>query len=50
MKTSLGNAMVNISKVRFERAKNDYETALAWMDLYLLLGRNPQDVLQREGG
>jgi outer membrane protein TolC len=50
MKTSLGNAMVNISKVRYERAKNEYESALAWMDLYLLLGRNPEDVLQGEGG
>ena len=50
MKTSLGNAMVNISKVRYERAKNGYETALAWMDLYLLLGRNPEDVLTVKGG
>jgi outer membrane protein TolC len=50
MKTSLGNAMVNISKVRYARAKNDYETALAWMDLYLLLGKNPEDALRREGG
>ena len=50
MKTSLGNAMVNISKVRYERAKNDYETALAWMGLNLLLGKNPEDVLRREGG
>jgi outer membrane protein TolC len=50
MKTSLGNAMVNISKVRYERAKNDYETALAWMGLNILLGKNPEDVLRRDGG
>jgi len=49
MKTSLGSAMVNISKERYEGAKNRYETTLAWMDLYRLLGRNPEAVLPGKG-
>ena len=45
IRTSLGDAMVNTSKVRFEQARHDYELALDWMRLYLLIGRNPEHVL-----
>lgn len=50
MKTSLGNAMVNISKVAYERAQNQYEAALAWMKLNMLLGRDPEDALSGKAG
>jgi outer membrane protein TolC len=45
IRANLGDAMVNTSKVRFEQARHDYELALAWMQLYLLTGRNPEQVL-----
>jgi len=45
IKTNLGDAMVNTSKVRFEQTRHDYELALAWMRLYLLIGRNPEEIL-----
>ena len=45
IKTNLGNAMVNTSEVQYEQARNDYEQALAWMQLYLLTGRNPEEIL-----
>ena len=31
IKTDLGDAMVNTSQVRYERAKNEFEQALAWI-------------------
>ena len=37
--TNLGDAMVAISEVRFKQAKTDFELALAWMELNMLLGR-----------
>jgi len=49
IKTHLGDAMVNISRVRYEQARNDYEQALAWMELYLLIGNNPEDILSLGG-
>ena len=49
MKTHLGDAMVNTSKVRYEQARNDYEQALTWMTLYLLTGNNPEDILSFGG-
>ncbi len=38
VKTDLGNSMVAISEIRYLRAKNEYELALAWMQLRLLAG------------
>ena len=38
VKTDLGTAMVAISEIRYTRAKNEYELALAWMQLRLLAG------------
>lgn len=49
IRTHLGNAMVNTSQVRYEQAKNDYDLALAWMQLYLLTGRNPEYLLNPGG-
>jgi outer membrane protein TolC len=49
IKTHLGDAMVNTSRVRYEQARNDYEQALAWMELYLLIGNNPEDILSFGG-
>jgi outer membrane protein TolC len=49
IRTNLGDAMVNTSKVRYEQAMHDYELALAWMQLYLLTGRDPEQIL-RPGG
>ncbi len=45
IRTTLGDAMVNTSRVRYERAKNEFEQVLAWMRLYLLTGRNPEELL-----
>jgi outer membrane protein TolC len=49
IKTHLGDAMVNTSRVRYERAENNYEQALAWMKLYLLIGTNPEGILSIGG-
>jgi len=46
IRTNLGDAMVNTSKVRYEQARHDYELARAWMQLYLLTGRNPEEILR----
>ena len=45
IRTTLGDAMVNTSRVRYEQARNEYELALAWMQLYLILGKNPEQIL-----
>ncbi len=45
IRANMGDAMVNTSEVRYEQAENTYETALAWMQLYLLTGRNPEQIL-----
>ena len=50
MRTHLGDAMVNISRVRYEQARNGYEQALAWMRLYLLTGDDPAQILGPGGG
>ncbi len=42
VKTDLGNAMVAISEVRYRQAKNEFELALAWMQLKLLMGEEVQ--------
>ncbi len=44
--TNLGEAMVAISEVRFRRAENDFQLALAWMELNLLLGQTVYDESQ----
>jgi outer membrane protein TolC len=44
IRATLGDAMVNTSRVRYEQAKNQYEMALAWMKLYLMLGKNPEQL------
>ena len=49
IRTHLGDAMVNTSRVRYEQAKNSYEQALAWMNLFLLTGRNPDELLPSAG-
>ena len=49
MRTHLGEAMVNTSRVRYEQAKNSYDQALAWMQLNLLTGNDPEEIL-RAGG
>ena len=49
MITDLGDAMVDTSRVKYERAKNDFEQALAWMNLYLLIGENPEKILKHDG-
>lgn len=49
MRTHLGDAMVNTSRVRYEQARNDYEKLLAWMKLYLLIGKNPEALLNPTG-
>ncbi len=46
IRTNLGDAMVNTSRVRYEQTRHDYELALAWMQLYLLTGRNPEEILR----
>ncbi len=38
--TDLGDAMVAISEVRYRQAEADFQLALAWMELKLLLGQN----------
>ncbi len=38
VKTDLGNAMVAISDIHFQQARNDFDLMLAWMQLRLLLG------------
>jgi len=38
VETDLGDAMVAISEIQYEQAKNEYELALAWMELRLLVG------------
>ena len=45
IRATLGDAMVNTSRVRYEQARNKYELALAWMQLYLVLGNNPEQIL-----
>jgi len=45
IRATLGDAMVNTSRVRYEQASNKYELALAWMQLYLVLGKNPEQIL-----
>jgi outer membrane protein TolC len=47
IKTHLGDAMVNTSRVRYEQTKNHYDLAMAWMRLYLLTGQNPEQVLKQ---
>ena len=49
MRTHLGDAMVNTSRVKYERAENDYAQALVWMELYLMIGNDPQDILNSGG-
>lgn len=39
LKTDLGNAMVAVSEVRYLQAKTEFELALAWMELELMLGK-----------
>jgi outer membrane protein TolC len=41
--TDLGDAMVAISEVRFKQAETDFQLALAWMELNLLLGHSVYD-------
>lgn len=38
VKTDLGNSMVAISEIQYKQAKNNFELALAWMQLGILLG------------
>jgi alpha-N-acetylglucosamine transferase len=45
IRATLGDAMVNTSRVRYEQVKNQYEMTLAWMQLYLMLGKNPEQLL-----
>ncbi|UCB54744.1 MAG: TolC family protein [Thiotrichales bacterium] len=49
IRTHLGDAMVNTSRVRYEKARTHYELALAWMQLYLMTGKNPEQLLTRDG-
>ena len=49
IRTTLGDAMVNTSRVRYEQAENMYEMTLAWMRLYWLAGRNPEQLIQPGG-
>jgi outer membrane protein TolC len=46
IKTHLGSAMVNTSRVRYQQASNRYEQAVSWMRLYLMIGENPEDLLK----
>lgn len=39
VKTNLGNAMVAISEARFNQAKTEFDLALAWMELELMVGK-----------
>lgn len=39
VKTDLGNSMVAISELQYKQAKNEFELALAWMQLRLLAGK-----------
>ena len=49
IRTDLGDAMVNTSRVRYEKSKNDFDLVLAWMQLYLLTGKNPEHLLSKNG-
>jgi outer membrane protein TolC len=49
MRTHLGDAMVNTSRVRYEQAKNTYGQALAWMRLYVLTGNDPEQIFNSGG-
>jgi outer membrane protein TolC len=49
LRTHLGDAMVNTSRVRYDQAKNEYEQALAWMKLYVLIGNGPEQILTLKG-
>lgn len=49
MRTHLGDAMVNTSRVRYEQARNDYQQVLAWMKLYVLIGNEPEEILKPGG-
>lgn len=39
VKTDLGNSMVAISELQYKQAKNEFQLALAWMQLRLLAGK-----------
>lgn len=47
IKTHLGDAMVNTSQVRFQKTENEYALTLALMRLYLMIGKNPEQLLAR---
>lgn len=49
LRTNLGDSLVNTSRVRYERAKNDFELILAWMRLALLGGDSPESVIEQNG-
>lgn len=49
LRTNLGDSLVNTSRVRYERAKNDFELVLAWMNLALLSGDFPEAVIANMG-
>lgn len=40
VKTNLGNAMVAISEARFNQTKTEFDLALAWMELELIVGKD----------
>jgi outer membrane protein TolC len=45
IRSDLGDAMVNTSRVNYQQAKNRYQLALAWMQLNLLTGDDPLDII-----
>ncbi len=44
VKTNLGTSMAAISEIQYRQAKNNFELALSWMQLQLLVGKS--DIMQ----
>jgi len=49
IKTNLGSALVNTSRIRYQLSKNKVEQVLAWMQLTMLVGHDPISVLDLNG-
>jgi len=44
-RATLGDAMVNTSRVRYQRAQNRYQLLLAWMQMNMLTGSDPTEII-----
>lgn len=49
-RATLGDAMVNISRVRYQRQLNRFQLALSWMQMKVLTGEDPGQVILQQAG